>query len=418
MSAGRSGTGRVVAGRYLLRDALGQGGMGIVWLAFDPVLRREVAVKEVTFPPYLDDDECWVLRERTMREARAAARFQHPNATTVHDVVEEDGKPWIVMEHVRSRSLAEAINKWGPMHPRQAARIGLELLAALEAAHSAGIVHRDVKPANVLLDDEGKAWLTDFGIALSSEETALTRGSVLLGSPAYMAPERAHGLEPGPAADLWSLGATLYTAVEGRPPFDRGTPMATLLAVASQEPAPFRAAGPLVPVLKGLLTKPVAERMTAGQARAALELILASGRDDEVPAAQPAPDLESAARAGLVERLDLAELSSVAAAATRSVARRAARTAVRTAASRLDRARAGQGRGTADDAGRERPEPTQKRPKKRSPERLQDRTQPLPSGRPRRRFRRRWIAIPLVVIVLLFILVVGVVVFVAWAVLM
>jgi hypothetical protein len=274
MAADDGPGGRVVAGRYALLDVLGRGGMGVVWRAEDRVLEREVALKEVTFSIALDDEDRAVLRERTMREARAAARLHHPCVTTVFDVVEEDGKPWLVMERVHARSVEEMLDQGGPLHPRAAARIGLDVLAALEAAHAAGIVHRDVKPANVLVGSDGHAHLTDFGIATSTGDSGLT-GNQLIGSPPYMAPERVHGEEPRPPVDLWSLGATLYTAVEGRRAFDRPESFATLMAVVSEEPAAMRLAGPLEPVLRGLLTKDPARRSTVQEARRGLEAVLA-----------------------------------------------------------------------------------------------------------------------------------------------
>src|SRR3954470_10469552 len=258
---------RVLAGRYALTDVLGRGGMGVVWRATDQVLHREVAIKELTFSFGLSDEERQILRERTLREARAAARLDHPCVTTVYDVVEEGGKPWLVMEHVDADSLQSLLEQGGPLSARAAARIGLDVLSALEAAHAAGIVHRDVKPANVLVEQDGHACLTDFGIATTTGDDSLTTQGALIGSPSYMAPERIHGDEPAPAVDLWSLGATLYAAVEGRPPFSRGDPMATAMAVVSEHPAPTVRAGPLEPVLHGLLAKDPARRSTAAEVR-------------------------------------------------------------------------------------------------------------------------------------------------------
>ncbi|WP_241038093.1 serine/threonine-protein kinase, partial [Blastococcus litoris] len=274
---------RVVAGRYALGEVLGRGGMGTVWQATDTVLERQVALKEVTFSVHVTDEERAVLRERTMREARAAARLDHPHVATVYDVVEEDGKPWLVMKHVDARSLQDVIEQQGPLPPAAVARIGLDLLDALDAAHAIGVVHRDVKPANVLVSPDGSACLTDFGIATTTGDSSLTTQGALIGSPSYMAPERANGDEPRPPVDLWSLGATLYAAVEGRPPFDRGEAMATLMSVVSEHPAPVLRAGPLEPVLLGLLTKDPARRLTAADARPQLAAI-AAGR---VPAPPP-----------------------------------------------------------------------------------------------------------------------------------
>src|SRR5829696_5477913 len=265
--------GRVVGGRYALSDVLGRGGMGTVWLATDQVLERQVALKEVTFSVDLSDEDRRILRERTMREARAAARLDHPCVTTVYDVVEDGGKPWLVMERVSARSLQDILEEQGPLPPAAVARIGLDVLAALEAAHEAGIVHRDVKPANVLVARDGGACLTDFGIATATGDSSLTTGGALIGSPSYMAPERAYGDEPKPPVDLWSLGATLYAAVEGRPPFDRGEAMATLMAVVSEHPAAMLRAGPLEPVLRGLLTKDPDQRSTVAAARQQLSAV-------------------------------------------------------------------------------------------------------------------------------------------------
>src|SRR5687768_2180843 len=281
MADGRSE--RVVAGRYALTDVLGRGGMGTVWLATDRVLERQVAMKEITFSVELTDEERRTLRERTMREARAAAKLDHPCVTTVYDVVEEGGKPWLVMEHVSARSLQEILETEGPLPPPAVVTIGLDLLAALDAAHDAGIVHRDVKPSNVLVDRDGHARLTDFGIATTTGDSSLTTQGAPIGPPSYMAPERANGEEPRPPVDLWSLGATLYAAVEGRPPFDKGEPMATLLSVVSEHPAPMLRAGPLEPVLRGLLTKDPAQRLSTSQAARQLSALHSSPAQDSSP---------------------------------------------------------------------------------------------------------------------------------------
>src|ERR671921_437425 len=201
--------------------------MGTVWRATDEVLGREVAVKEVVFPHGVSDRDRDVLRERTRREARAAARLDHPSAVTVYDVVEQDGSPYLVMELVEARTLSEVVRTDGPLSPQATAHVGLALLGALETAHRQGIVHRDVKPGNVMVRDDGRVVLTDFGIATSTGDSSLTSTGLLLGSPAYIAPERARGGSPEPASDLWSLGATLFTAVEGRPPFAGDEPILT-----------------------------------------------------------------------------------------------------------------------------------------------------------------------------------------------
>lgn len=269
--------GDVLADRYRLKAVLGRGGMGVVWLAGDELLHREVALKEVIWPPQLDAAERETLRQRALREARTAARLDHPNIVGVYDVVESDGRPWIVMQLVRYRSLSDAVRDDGPLPPARAAHVGLQILEALRAAHSAGVLHRDVKPGNVLLGPEDRVVLTDFGMAVADGSTTLTTSGTLIGSPFYMAPERARGLPGTPAADLWSLGATLYAAVEGRPPFDREGSMAILTAVVSDDPDPPARAGPLWPVISGLLRKNPAERLDAAEAERMLRRIASHG---------------------------------------------------------------------------------------------------------------------------------------------
>ncbi|MFG1996186.1 protein kinase [Actinoplanes sp. NPDC048988] len=249
----------LITGRYRLDESLGQGGMGRVWRARDEVLQRDVAIKELL-------QEGDAEHRRLLREARAAARLGHPNVVQVFDVLEVDGHAWIVMEYVPSRSLQEAMRDEGPLDPRRVARIGLELLSALRAAHKAGVAHRDVKPANVLLADDGRVLLTDFGIATIEGDAAVSTSDVLIGSPEYMSPERARTGVAGLASDLWSLGATLYAAVEGQSPFHRTSAIATLTALAADEPDPPRRAGPLEPLLTGLLRKDPAERIGATEA--------------------------------------------------------------------------------------------------------------------------------------------------------
>ncbi|MCQ0019514.1 serine/threonine-protein kinase [Actinomadura madurae] len=209
-----------IAGRYELVEVLGRGGMGAVWRALDRTLDREVAIKEMSPPQGLDDEQVERVHARTFREARSAARLDHPRIVTVYDVVEEDGRPWIVMQLVRAEGLDKAIAREGRLPPDRVASIGLDLLDALGAAHSAGVVHRDVKPGNVLLPD-GRAVLTDFGIATVAGDETLTQAGAIVGSPAYLAPEQARYQKATPASDLWSLGGTLYAAVEGRPPYQR-----------------------------------------------------------------------------------------------------------------------------------------------------------------------------------------------------
>jgi eukaryotic-like serine/threonine-protein kinase len=245
---------RLLAGRYRLCAVMGRGGMGTVWHARDELLNRDVAVKEVTWPPYLSEAEQRAVRDRALGEARLAARLRHPNIVGIYDVVEEDGRPWIVMELFRYRSLRDVMREDGPLPPARAARLGLGVLAALRAAHAEGIVHRDVKPANILVSPEDRAVLTDFGIARTADSCPLTSDR-LAGSPSYIAPERAWGEQAGPAADLWALGAALYAAVEGRAPFQRKDALASLTAAVTDEPAPALHAGPLWPVISGLLRK-------------------------------------------------------------------------------------------------------------------------------------------------------------------
>lgn len=264
----------LLAGRYRLLSQLGQGGMGTVWRAMDELLRQEVAIKEVRLPPDLDEASRAELAERTLREARAAATLRsHPSIVTVHDVVLDGGRPWIVMELVRGRSLDRAVRDDGPLPPHRVAAIGLRMLDALTAAHTAGILHRDVKPANVMLTDDGRVLLTDFGIATIVGDTELTQTGMLTGSPGYIAPERLRGEADGPLADLWSLGATLFTAVEGGPPFACPNEAAVLAAVLMQEPAPFLLAGPLAPVLGAILEKDPARRCSSDEVAGWLDTI-------------------------------------------------------------------------------------------------------------------------------------------------
>ncbi|MFJ4969362.1 serine/threonine-protein kinase [Streptomyces sp. NPDC088755] len=257
--------GLVLAGRYRLGEVLGRGGMGKVWRAHDEVLHRTVAVKELTAGLYVAEADRLVLHARTQKEARAAARITHPGVVTVHDVIEYDKRPWIVMQYVDGPSLADQARESGDIAPREAARIGLHVLSALRAAHGAGVLHRDVKPGNVLLARDGQVLLTDFGIAAIEGDSTITRTGELVGSIDYLAPERVRGGDPGPASDLWSLGATLYTAVEGRSPFRRTSPISTMQAVVTEEPPAPVNAGPLGPVITALLRKDPADRPTAAE---------------------------------------------------------------------------------------------------------------------------------------------------------
>ena len=261
---------RIVANRYALKDPLGRGGMGVVWRAQDAVLGREVAVKEVVFPPTLPETERNSAEARVMREARAAARLNHPGAVILYDVVQDQDHPFIVMELVSAPTLAELVRAEGPLPAERVAEIGLQVAGALEAAHRAGIVHRDVKPGNVMVPEGGPAKLTDFGIASLQGDPQLTATGLVVGSPAYMAPEQAKGEPSRPSTDFWGLGATMYYAVEGVPAFERGTSLATLAAVVNDDPRPMRRAGQLTPVITALLNKDPAVRLSGPELRTEL----------------------------------------------------------------------------------------------------------------------------------------------------
>ncbi|MFG2880741.1 serine/threonine-protein kinase [Streptomyces sp. NPDC048297] len=281
----------MIGDRYRLLSPLGEGGMGTVWRARDEVLHREVAVKEVRAPAGLPAAEVERMYARLEREAWAAARVAHRNVVTVYDVTREGGRPWIVMELVRGLSLADQLDAEGPLSPQRAAHIGAEVLAALRAAHAVGVLHRDVKPANVLLANDGRVVLSDFGIASVEGSSALTMTGEVLGSPEFLAPERALGRTPGPESDLWSLGVLLYAAVEGNSPFRQDTPLSTLRAVVEDESPPPRRAGPLGPLLAGLLRKEPSQRPPAGRAEQDLRLVAAGGspRTDTAPASPYTP---------------------------------------------------------------------------------------------------------------------------------
>ncbi|MGV9243247.1 serine/threonine-protein kinase [Streptomyces sp. NPDC003710] len=271
--------GLLLAGRYRLVDSIGSGGMGRVWRAHDEVLHRAVAIKELTAALYVTESDRPVLLARTHAEARAAARINHSAVVTVHDVLEHDNRPWIVMELVEGGSLADAVKERGRLEATEAARIGLWVLRALRAAHSAGVLHRDVKPGNVLLAADGRVLLTDFGIAQVEGDTTITRTGEIVGSVDYLAPERVRGHDPGPSSDLWALGATLYTAVEGRSPFRRTSPLTTMQAVVDEDPALPQFAGALEPVIAALLRKDPAERPDAAE----LEQMLAEAAEGRRP---------------------------------------------------------------------------------------------------------------------------------------
>ncbi|WP_328336675.1 protein kinase [Streptomyces violaceus] len=300
------GAGRLLAGRYRVAGRLGRGGMGIVWKAVDEVLGREVAVKELRTYTDVAGPELAALRLRMQREARAAARVRHPGVIAVHDIAEVDGRPLIVMELVDGPSLDDVLRESGTLDPREAAGIGAKVMDALSAAHRAGVLHRDVKPGNILLDRSGRVVLTDFGIATMDDPgdgsaTHLTRSGELVGSLDYLAPERAQGADPGPASDIWALGATLYAAVEGASPFRRTSTFSTLTAIVTEPlPEPLRA-GPLAPVLQRLMDKRPEARPEAGRARELLQSVADTGGTDTptsplrgpaAPSSPPRPETE------------------------------------------------------------------------------------------------------------------------------
>ncbi|MFF3510180.1 serine/threonine-protein kinase [Streptomyces sp. NPDC002573] len=276
---------RLLAGRYRLGDVLGRGGMGTVWRAEDETLGRTVAVKELRFPSSIDEDEKRRLITRTLREAKAIARIRNNGAVTVFDVVHEDDRPWIVMELIEGKSLAEVIREDGVLEPKRAAEVGLVVLDVLRAAHREGILHRDVKPSNVLIAEDGRVVLTDFGIAQVEGDPSITSTGMLVGAPSYISPERARGHKPGPAADLWSLGGLLYASVEGIPPYDKGSAIATLTAVMTEPLEEPKNAGPLKSVIYGLLAKDPQQRLDDAGARAMLNEVIHAPDEKEKVAA-------------------------------------------------------------------------------------------------------------------------------------
>ncbi|WP_404962852.1 serine/threonine-protein kinase [Streptomyces sp. 147326] len=287
-AGGGQDEGRLLAGRYRLGAVLGKGGMGTVWRAQDETLGRTVAVKELRFSIGVDEDEKRRLITRTLREAKAIARIRSGGAVTVYDVVDEDGRPWIVMELIEGPSLAEFVRENGPLTPRRAAEVGLAVLDVLRAAHGQGILHRDVKPSNVLIAGNGRVVLTDFGIAQVEGDPSVTSTGMLVGAPSYISPERARGQKPGPPADMWSLGGLLYASVEGVPPYDKGSALATLTAVMTEPVDPPKNAGPLAEVIYGLLVKDPALRLDDARARALLTAVVHAPEPVPAPVAAPA----------------------------------------------------------------------------------------------------------------------------------
>ncbi|CAL9535136.1 Serine_threonine-protein kinase PknD [Streptomyces sp. enrichment culture] len=313
---GRMGTegagGRVIAGRYRLETVLGRGGMGVVWRATDQLLGRPVAVKELALDDSLSADERRRRRERTLREARAVAQLRHPHVIVVHDVVEHDERPYLVMEFIDGASLADRIAGRGPVDAHEAARIGVALLGALRTAHAAGVLHRDLKPANVLVENgSGRVVLTDFGVAQVTGTTTLTESGSFVGSPEYTAPERMSGSGTGAASDLWSLGALLCAAVSGESPFRRESLGAVVHAVLSDDLRLPVQAGPLLPVVRGLLERDPQRRLDAADAERMLRGFLDTGRTP-----QPQPEQ----RPGRGGRLAVALLVAAMAAAGLSAA--------------------------------------------------------------------------------------------------
>jgi eukaryotic-like serine/threonine-protein kinase len=287
--------GHMLSGRYRFTAVLGRGGMGVVWQAHDELLNRDVAVKEILWPPHLTEQEQQIACQRAIREAQMAGRLSHYNVVRIYDIVEEDGHPSIVMELLPYRSLRDIVEQDGPLPPVRAAEVGLGVLAALRAAHQEGILHRDVKPANILVGSDGRVVLTDFGIARAADSPTLTTGGALLGSPSYIAPERAMGGSSGaagPPGDLWGLGASLYAAVEGQPPFKRNSALATLTAVVADELEEAAHAGPLAPVINGLLRKDPNQRLGADETEEMLRRVAALDASAAVVPPPRAPVLQ------------------------------------------------------------------------------------------------------------------------------
>jgi serine/threonine protein kinase len=291
--------GQRIAGRYHVERAIGRGGMGTVWLCRDEVLGREVAVKQIGAMP----GESVVEKRRAMREARAAAALNHPNAVAVYDVADPEGRPWLVLEYVEGRTLADEIAREGRLSPQRVADLGSQLAGALARAHERRIVHRDIKPANVLIDRWGRPKISDFGIARGHGDEQLTQTGFVTGTPGYLSPELARGDDPDAASDVWALAATLYAAVEGRGPYEsRPNPIAVLQAIATQRPRPLEHAGPLEPAIAAMMHEDPAQRWDMATAARQLGAIarggsvtgatatLAAAPTRVAPAVQPDPD--------------------------------------------------------------------------------------------------------------------------------
>jgi tRNA A-37 threonylcarbamoyl transferase component Bud32 len=293
-----SDEGRLVAGRYRIDGRIGTGAMGAVWQAHDEVLGRTVAIKQLLLQPHLDEHDAEDARQRTMREGRIAARLHHPNAISVFDVVTDDnGQPCLIMEYLNSTSLAAVLQDRRTLPPIEVARIGAQVAAALREAHAVGIVHRDIKPGNILLGANGTVKITDFGISRAKDDVTVTKTGMIAGTPAYLAPEVAIGGDPGPESDVFSLGSTLYAACEGQPPFGLSENTLSLLhAVAAGQINPPRQSGPLASVLAVLLHPEVEHRPTAEEC----EELLAAVARGETPLGGPAEETLLAPAAGVL----------------------------------------------------------------------------------------------------------------------
>ncbi len=283
--------GRVIAGRYAVSEEIGRGGMGIVWLAEDRMIGRHVAIKELHLPAGIEPEERSVLEERVLREARTAGRLNDPGVVTVYDVLQESGNTYIVMELIKAPTLTAVVRERGPLPQDTVARLAEQLLSALESAHAAGIVHRDVKPSNIMVLPNGRVKLTDFGIAQSIDDPKLTSSGVLVGSPTFMAPERIAGAEADAGSDLWALAAVLFFAVEGYSAFERASTAATMNAILNEVPYLTRCQGPLASVIMGLLNATPAARPSAEQVRGLLAQATLNTVATTTPDGQPTSQL-------------------------------------------------------------------------------------------------------------------------------